>query len=106
MKERPWAWHSLIWGMRYLIPTLVLVTLIATGCVSKRKYVTATNTADRLRADSSAMAAEDHALRTQLYGLQDYAKLTADELEQRKSDWSARTELKKWGRAYDEWTDS
>ena len=72
-------------GMRLLAPTLVLVALMATSCVSKRKYVSATDTVDRLRADSTAMAAEDHALRTQLYGLQDYAKLTADELEQRLS---------------------
>ncbi len=90
-------------GMRLLAPTLVLVALMATSCVSKRKYVSATDTVDRLRADSTAMAAEDHALRTQLYGLQDYAKLTADELEQRKSELSAtQAELKTKAQRMDE----
>jgi len=89
--------------MRYTLPTLVLVALLATGCVSKRKYVSATTTADRLRADSTALASEAHGLRSQLYGLQDYAKLTSDELDQRKKELSAtQAELKTKAERMDE----
>ncbi|MBP7156083.1 MAG: OmpA family protein [Flavobacteriales bacterium] len=97
--------HGVRWanGMRYTIPTLVVLTLLATGCVSKRKYVSATSTAERLRADSTAMANETKALNSQLYGLQDYAKLTTEELEQRQKELTAtQAELKAKAQRMDE----
>ena len=72
--------------MRYTLPTLALLMLLATGCVSNKKYKSATATVDRLRSDSARFATDLHAARTQIYGLQDYAKLTAEELEQRKNE--------------------
>ncbi len=78
--------------MRTTIIPLLLVVILATGCVGKRKYVDATTTVDRLRADSASMSADANALRTQLYGLQDHAQLTAEELEQRKRELSAKDE--------------
>ena len=89
--------------MRYTIPTLAVLTLLATSCVSKRKYVSATSTADRLRADSTAMANETKALNSQLYGLQDYAKLTTEELEQRQRELTeTQAELKAKAQRMDE----
>lgn len=89
--------------MRYMIPTLAVLTLLATGCVSKRKYVSATSTAERLRADSTAMANETKALNSQLYGLQDYAKLTTEELEQRQKELTeTQAELKAKAQRMDE----
>jgi len=89
--------------MRYILPALALATLLATGCVSKRKYVSATSTAERLRADSMAMASESKALQSQLYGLQDYAKLTKGELEQRQKELTAtQAELKAKAQRMDE----
>ena len=72
--------------MRNLLPFILFFTFVATGCVSNRKYTAATTTVDRLRADSSLVASELQAARTQLYGLQDFAKLTTAELEERKKE--------------------
>lgn len=66
--------------------TLLVLALLATGCVSKRKYTSATSTAERLRSDSVSMANDAQALRSQLYGLQDDVQLTTTELEQRKRE--------------------
>jgi chemotaxis protein MotB len=78
--------------MRIPILTLIAITLLASGCVGKRKYVSATSTVERLRADSLNMAQDAHALRTQLYGLQDNAQMTAAELEARKKELKAKDE--------------
>jgi chemotaxis protein MotB len=89
--------------MRTTIIMLLAVSLAATGCVGKRKYVTATGTVDRLRTDSAALANEGQALRTQLYGLQDNAQMTADELAQRKAELLAKdAELKTKAQRMDE----
>lgn len=89
--------------MRYIIPTLAIATLLATGCVSKGKYISATSTAERLRADSTAMASEAKDLNAQLFGLQDHAKLTTDELAQRKKELSTtQAELKAKAQRMDE----
>lgn len=90
-------------AMKATIPTLALFAVLATACVSKRKYVDATSTVGRLRADSTSAAADAHALRTQLYGLQDHAKLTAAELEQRRKELREKDEeLKAKARRMDE----
>lgn len=78
--------------MRIPLLSLLAFAVLITSCVGKRKYVSATSTVDRLRADSAAMSAEAHALRTQLYGLQDNAQLTAAELEERKRELKAKDE--------------
>jgi len=78
--------------MRNTVIPLVLLALVATGCVGKRKYVSATATVDRLRADSTAMATDANAMRTQLYGMQDHARLTAAELEERRRELRAKDE--------------
>lgn len=75
-----------------LLPLAAVLLLTASSCVGKRKYVNATSTVDRLRADSLSMASDAHALRTQLYGLQDHAQLTAAELEQRKRELKTKDE--------------
>lgn len=79
--------------MRILMLPLAAVLLLTTSsCVGKRKYVNATSTIDRLRADSLSMASDAHAMRAQLYGLQDHAQLTAAELEQRKRELQVKDE--------------
>lgn len=86
--------HSL--GLRRIMRTtlfsLAALLLLLSGCVGKRKYVSATSTIERLRADSVNMASDAHALRTQLYGLQDNAQMTAAELEARKKELKAKDE--------------
>ena len=89
--------------MRNIVPVLVLLSLIVTSCVSNRKYASATSSVERLRADSAAAANDAQALRSQLYGLEDHAKLTAAELEKRKSELRAKDdELKAKAQRMDE----
>ena len=89
--------------MRYTLPAVMLLTLIATGCVSNRKYQSATSNVDRLRADSASSSTDARALRAELYGLQDVAQLTKAELEQRKSELRAKdAELKTKAERMDE----
>lgn len=78
--------------MRTLLFTLMALMLFASGCVGKRKYVSATSTVERLRADSANMASEAHVLRKQLHGLQDNAQLTAAELEASEQELKTKDE--------------
>lgn len=73
-------------GMRTLPLILITGVLVTTGCVSKKKYSAATSHVQQLRADSAAFEDQLHGLRAQVYGLADNAKLTAEELAERKRE--------------------
>ncbi len=72
--------------MRTLPLILIAGVLITTSCVSKKKYSAATSHVQQLRADSAAFEDQLHGLRAQVYGLSDNAKLTAEELAERKRE--------------------
>lgn len=89
--------------MRNPIVLLLVLSIAATGCVGKRKYRNAKGAVDRLRTDSIQLANESSTLRTQLYGLQDHAQLTAEELAARKAELQAKdAELKAKAQRMDE----
>ncbi len=89
--------------MRHTLPYLIALTLIVTGCVSNRKYNSATSTVDRLRADSTNFSAEATAMRTELYGLQGDVKMTKAELDERSRQLKAKdAELKTKAERMDE----
>ncbi len=84
--------HSIRWGegMRTLPVLLLAAVLITAGCVSKKKFRSATAHVAKLRADSLAYEEQARGLQAEVYGLTGSAKLTADELEARKRELKAK----------------
>lgn len=73
------------------IPLLLLaVVLVTSGCVSKKKYKRAVSHVEKLRADSLAYEERGRVLQAELFGLEGTAKLTAEELAERKRELKAK----------------
>jgi len=97
--------HSIrcICGMRTLPLLLLASALITTGCVSKKKFRSATAHVDKLRADSLAYEEQARGLQSELFGLVGNAKLTAEELDARKRELKVKdAELKEKAQRMDE----
>ena len=89
--------------MRYTILPILALTLLATGCVSTKKYDSATAAVDRLRADSANFSSEARTLRSELYGLQGDVQMTKAQLEERSRELKAKdAELKAKAERMDE----
>lgn len=72
--------------MRTLPLYLLTAAWLTTGCVSKKKYGIATNHVSKLQRDSSNYEDQIRGLRADLYGVTGTARLTAEELEERKRE--------------------
>ncbi|MGV3638744.1 MAG: OmpA family protein, partial [Flavobacteriales bacterium] len=71
-----------------VIPCCAL--LLLGGCVSKKKFNTATAHVEKLRSDSLAYEEQLRGLRAELYGMAGNARMTAEELEARKRELKAK----------------
>ncbi len=72
--------------MRTIPYLLLAVVLVTTGCVSKKKYKSALSHVEKLRADSLAYEERGRVLQAELFGMEGSAKLTAEELAERKRE--------------------
>lgn len=90
-------------GMRTHTLLLLAGVLATTGCVSTKKYQSATAHVEKLRADSLAYEERARSMQTMLFGLEGSAKLSAEELADRTRELQAKdAELKEKATRMDE----